>query len=298
MIRFAILISTKNRRADLEITLLNIGNLISRDDVECVIYDDGSTDGTFDFVSRDFPNVKLLRNEISKGYLYCRNAMLIKTQAQFAISLDDDAHFLSHDPLEKIESYFDENPECGAIAFRIFWGKDAPESTYSDAEPRQVKGFVGCGHAWRIEAWRKIAGYPEWFEFYGEENFASLSLFKQGFSVYYLPEILVHHRVDMKMRRSAADFKIRYRRLLRADYYMFFIFYPTFTALKKTVSSIFAQIRTKIMRGQPQLFWPMAGAVADVVHNIPSIVAARNKLTKSEYTTYQNLPPAKIYWNP
>jgi hypothetical protein len=38
-----------------------------------------------------------------------------------------------------------------------------------------VKSFVGCGHAWRMKAWHEIPNYPEWFEFYGEENYASLS---------------------------------------------------------------------------------------------------------------------------
>ena len=43
----AILISTKNRKSDLAITLQKIKKLCNRNDVVCVVFDDGSTDGTY-----------------------------------------------------------------------------------------------------------------------------------------------------------------------------------------------------------------------------------------------------------
>ena len=44
--KFAIHISTKNRVEDLVITLNSLTEILSNDAVECVVYDDGSTDGT------------------------------------------------------------------------------------------------------------------------------------------------------------------------------------------------------------------------------------------------------------
>ena len=70
--------------------------------VTCVVYDDGSIDDTSEKVESDFPQIKLLRNQTSKGYIYCRNKMLNETEADFAISLDDDAHFLTENPIEII----------------------------------------------------------------------------------------------------------------------------------------------------------------------------------------------------
>src|SRR5690606_1875292 len=115
---------------------------LERQDLQCVVFDDGSTDGTFHAVQKNFPQVILKRNEISRGYMFCRNAMLNETTANFAISLDDDAHFLSGDPLGEIEKYFNGNPKCGVAAFRIFWGKTPPESTQTTDVPQRVKGFV------------------------------------------------------------------------------------------------------------------------------------------------------------
>jgi hypothetical protein len=28
-----------------------------------------------------------------------------------------------------------------------------------------LQSFVGCGHVWRMDAWRTIENYPEWFIF-------------------------------------------------------------------------------------------------------------------------------------
>ena len=61
---FSILISTKNRKEDLAFTLGKINNLLLHESVEVVVFDDGSTDGTFEFVKQNYPNVIVHRNAI------------------------------------------------------------------------------------------------------------------------------------------------------------------------------------------------------------------------------------------
>jgi glycosyltransferase involved in cell wall biosynthesis len=297
--KFAILITTKNRLEDLVFTLTAIKNLIGRDDTQCVVFDDGSTDGTSNYIKENFPEIILHRNETSKGYIFCRNKMLNEAQAEYAVSLDDDAHFLSENPLDKIESHFSANPNCGLVAFRIFWGKSAPESTTTAEIAQQVKSFVGCGHAWRMTAWRSIPNYPEWFGFYGEELFASLQLFRRKMEVHYLPEILIQHRVDMQARKNnAADFKARFRNSLRADWYNYFIFYPFFPRYKKLLYSFKTQLTTKIFKGKTELFFPLMGAFGDVVSNTQNIRGWKFVMTREEYDNFMKLPEAKIFWKP
>ena len=178
--KFAIHISTKNRKDDLLLTLATVYPLLENPAVACVVFDDGSEDGTAEAVKTQFPKVHLLQNKTSKGYIYCRNVMLSETQADVAVSLDDDAHFLSENVVECIINYFESQPQCGVIACRIFWGKEPPISLTTKSKSQRVKGFVGCGHVWNLQAWRDIPNYPEWFIFYGEEEFASYQLFKKG----------------------------------------------------------------------------------------------------------------------
>ena len=107
----AILITTKNRKKDLSFTLDKINPLINNQSVECIVYDDGSSDGTYEYVVENYPTILIKRNSASKGLIYCRNEMLNYTQADYAISLDDDAHFITEYPLEAICTYFEANPK-------------------------------------------------------------------------------------------------------------------------------------------------------------------------------------------
>ncbi len=293
-----ILISTKNRRDDLLTTITKIAPLLS-DAVGCVVYDDGSSDGTSNLIKNNFPNIKLLKNDSSRGYIFCRNKMLNDTQADFAISLDDDAHFITNGPIKIIDNYFEEHAGCGLIATRIFWGKEILENTTSSETAQSVKSYVGCGHVWRMKAWKDIPDYPEWYEFYGEENFASLQLFKKNWEIHYVPQLLVQHRVDLKSRTEINnDFAFRHRRSLRADWYNYTLFFPLRKIPGKLAFSIWMQFKNKIFKGNLRVISPLLLAIFDLLISIPKIISNRKALTSEEYTNYLKLKEAKIFWKP
>lgn len=295
---FSILITTKNRLTDLAFTLGKINNLLQKDTVECVVFDDGSTDGTSEYVKQNFPNIQLRSNAVSKGYIFCRNKMLNDTRATYAISLDDDAHFITENPFESIEKHFEENTSCGLIALRIFWGLEEPVSTRSNEKAQQVQGFVGCAHVWLMKAWRDIPSYPEWFVFYGEENFASYQLFKKNWEVHYLPQVLVNHRVHVKARKRNSDYTIRLRRSLRSGWYLLLMFYPITVIPRKLAYSIWIQFKLKVFKGDFKALKAIVLALFDLIWNIPKIIKNSNRLTQIEYEEYNQLPETKLYWKP
>ena len=141
--KFSILITTKNRIDDLKVTLEKLSALLNRDDVACIICDDGSSDNTFQYLEEYYPKIQLIRNTQSKGLIYSRNKLLSLVNSEFAISLDDDLHFITENPLEIIDDYFNENPNCGLISFRIFWSKLTPTSTHSNQKAIRVQSFAG-----------------------------------------------------------------------------------------------------------------------------------------------------------
>jgi glycosyltransferase involved in cell wall biosynthesis len=294
---FSILITTKNRLKDLAFTLDKIQYLLDRNDVECVVFDDGSTDGTYEYVKQNFPSIKLQRNTVSKGYIFCRNKILNESKSDFAISLDDDAHFVTENSLESIKKHFEENTNCGLIALRIFWGLEEPVSKFSNEKPEWVQGFVGCAHVWRMKAWHTIPNYPEWFVFYGEEDFASYQLIKKNWQIHYLPEVLVNHRVDVKARRNKADYTLRLRRSLRSGWYLFFLFYPFSEIPKKMAYSIWMQMKIKVIKGDFKVLQAMILAMVDLILAIPKIIKNSNRFTPKEFAELNKLAPTKIYWN-
>lgn len=295
---FTILITTKNRISDLAFTLLKIKDLLDVNDVQCCICDDGSNDGTASFIRDNYPKIQLIQNQESKGLIYSRNRLLNLVTTDFAISLDDDAHFVTENPLEFIRNHFEMNSSCGVIAFRIFWGLQEPTSIVSGEGTERVQGFVGCAHAWRMAAWHTIPNYPAWFVFYGEEDFAGYQLLKKNWEIHYLPEVLVHHRVDVKARRNNADYIIRLRRSLRSGWYLYFLFYPLKTIPRKMGYSLWIQFKLKVFKGDLKALQAVFFALFDVIWNTPKILKNYNRLTVKEYDAYRDLPETKLYWQP
>ena len=219
------------------------------------------------------------------------------TTADYAISLDDDAHFLTENPLELIENYFNNYSNCGVIGFRIFWGLNEPKNTISSQQSERVQGFVGCAHAWRMSSWRKIPNYPDWFVFYGEEEFAAFQLFKKNIEVHYLPSVVVQHRVEVKSRKNNPDYTIRLRRSLRAGWYLYFLFFPVAKIPRKLIYSIWIQLKNKVLKGDIKALKALFFALCDLCFNLLKILKNKNRLTKPEFEEFHSLPLTKIYWN-
>lgn len=295
---FSILITTKNRKEDLAFTLRKCQYLLERKEVTFIICDDASTDGTSAFIQENYPEIQLIRNEKSEGLIYSRNRLMDLVTSEFVISIDDDLHFITQNPLEIIRKSFNENPKAALFSFRIFWDLKEPSSTNTIDVSHRIKSFAGGANVWRMSAWRTIPDYPAWFIFYGEEDFASYQLFKKDWEVHYLPEILVNHRVNLKERKKDADYTTRLRRSFRAGWYLYFLFYPIVLIPRKLAYSIWTQLKLKVFKGDFKALKAILLAMFDLLFSIPKIIKNANRLSMEEYRTYQKLEETKLYWKP
>jgi len=295
---FSILITTYNRLNELKITLQSLEDFYIRNDIEFLICVDGSTDGTYVFLKENYPNITLINHTTPKGLIASRNELLSLTKAQYAISLDDDANFLSDNVLESIEKVFKKYPKCGLQAFSIYWDLEKPNNTLKHEELERVKGFVGCGHVWNMKAWKAIPNYPAWFVFYGEEDYAAFQLFKKDWHIYYNPEVLVHHHVNIKQRSTQKDYSTRLRRSLRSGWYLYFLFYPIKLIPRRFLYTLWIQLKTRVFKGNIKAILAIIKALFDVFFNTPKLIANRNRLSSKEFQEFSKLPSTKIYWKP
>ena len=149
-----------------------------------------------------------------------------------------------------------------------------------------------------MDVWRTIPNYPNWFVFYGEEDFASFQVFKKGWEVHYVPDILVHHRVDIKNRKKDKDYQIRLRRSLRSGWYLYFLFYPWELIPKRFLYTLWIQFKTKVFNGDIKAFFAIIQALGDVSINLSRLFRNSNRLSKKEFLEYSKLPDTKLYRNP
>lgn len=92
--QFSVIIPTYNRRPQLGDAIDSV--LAQGVDVEVIVVDDGSTDGTLDWLATEYPDprVRVLRNERSKGPAGGRNTGLLAAHGEFIALLDSDDSFL------------------------------------------------------------------------------------------------------------------------------------------------------------------------------------------------------------
>ena len=296
--QITVLIATRNRVKELQTTLKKSAFLLHNKEVEFIICDDNSSDGTCQYISQNYPEIKLLKNKSQKGIFYCRNLMFNHVKTKYAITIDDDINFIYPFEIIDVVNYFEANSECAVMAFRIFWGVDLPNSLDCDELPIKVKSFGAGAHAIKMEDWNTIPKLPEWFIFYGEEDFISIQLFKKRKEVHYTPNFFVQHRVNLKNRKKDKDYQIRLRRSLRSGWYLYILFYPWALIPKRFLYTVWVQFKNKVFKGDFKAFVAIIQAMGDVVINMPRLLKNTNRLSKKEFFEYSKLPEAKLYWSP
>lgn len=294
----SLLITTRNRRAELLRTLAVLAPSLPSPH-EIIVFVDGSGDCTASEVAREFPAVTLIEQNPGIGLIAARNRLLNAAKGAFAISLDDDAEIVTPGFVPMILDYFAEHPRCGVLALPVFWGRKLPAEADAAGEPGgRVRSFLGGGHVWRMEAWRSIPPYPEWFEMYGEEDFAALQLLRKSWEVHYFPRCLVHHRVDAGVGRRP-DWRLRYRLQLRSGLFLMVLFYPLAALPRRFVSAIWAQISKRLLCQRDWAAAPMiVKALWDVARRLPKLCALRTPLTSRQWSEWSRLPSTTYYWTP
>lgn len=293
----SIVITTHNRAKELRETLQRMKQLTQGQPVEYIVYNDASTDETKQILN-NFKDVRIINGIKNIGLIAARNILMQEARGEYILSLDDDSNIVNKNFMHNIENYFIENPRCAVIATRIFWGKTFPDNYTINEQITTVKSFVGCGHIWRKSAWLNIVEYPEWFQFYGEEDFASINLFINNWEVNYVPNIVVHHRVDLLARKGDKDNFRRAKLSLRSGWFLILLFYPLMSIPRIMIYTIWVKIKNRVFKGDFNALWVIFAAQWDVIVNMPKILSNRNPMTKKEFITYKKLEETKVYWKP
>lgn len=179
-LKATIVISTRNRRDDLceaiRSAIAQVG------DVEVVVIDDGSTDGTDRIVGDLFPTISLFRYEDSRGLIVRRNEAAVVASGEVIFSIDDDAVFSSPLVVEQVLEQFSD-PRIGAVAipFREPKKGDHCFQTAPDATNIWITNtFIGTAYAVRKDVFLELGSFCEGLVHQGEESEFCMRLFASG----------------------------------------------------------------------------------------------------------------------
>ncbi len=107
--KISVMITTRNRCADLERTLRVLRGMNPPPD-ELLVTADGCTDGTVAMVQREFPAARLQVHEESCGSVASRDTMLRAATGELVVSLDDDSYPVAADFFGRLPALFVEHP--------------------------------------------------------------------------------------------------------------------------------------------------------------------------------------------
>ena len=122
--------------------------------VETIVVDNGSVDGSAEMVRQSFPAVRLIANSDNRGYTAACNQGLAASSGRYILFLNSDAE-LTPGCLETLVRVMDAHPDVGAASPRL---SEDPRGVPAGIFPRLWLRLLPTKLNWKLEN-RMIAGF-------------------------------------------------------------------------------------------------------------------------------------------
>jgi GT2 family glycosyltransferase len=196
------------------------------DSFEVIVSDNGSTDGTIEFVKENYPQAQVIENGRNLRFAKANNVGIRVCQGEYVLILNPDT-IIHHRCLDKVVACADQHPEVGAlgcrvlnadgsyqlsaqpfptvrrelvVAFRLQWLSyladwflgDSYKGWKGDVEKR-VDWITGCFMLVRGDLLKRLGGFDEQFFYYYEDTDLSRRIVESGYPILYTPVGTITH---------------------------------------------------------------------------------------------------------
>lgn len=193
---------------------------------EVIVSDNGSTDGSLEFIRKSYPQVRLLENGKNLRFAKANNAGIRASRGEYVLILNPDT-IIHEETLDTVVSLADRHPEAGAFGCRVlnsdgsYQGCIRPLPTirgewiaalhlnalaylsdwfqpniyvdwHGDTQ-RTVGWLAGCFILLRGDLLKKLSGFDEQFFYYHEDMDLCRRVWHEGYSILYTPDVAITH---------------------------------------------------------------------------------------------------------
>jgi GT2 family glycosyltransferase len=179
-----------NRREELRTTLRKM--LFDSDyegQVEVIVVDNASTDGSADMVRAEFPEVRVMAHRENIG-VSGWNLGLAAARGNYVLALDDDC-YLPPDGLSRAVVAAEAH-EADLVSFKVVSTRD-PAHVFTEHYPTGLLTFWGCAVLMRRHVIDELGGYDSEILVWGNELEFMLRFFDRGLRHLHLPEVEAQH---------------------------------------------------------------------------------------------------------
>jgi len=228
----SIVIVSWNVREDLRECLQSLlreeGSRLESGEIEIIIVDNASTDGTAEMVNLEFPQVKLLVNSQNLGYTKANNIGINHSRGKYILLLNPDT-IVHQGALQALIDCAESHPEAGIIGAKLlnpdgsvqrsarsfpdigaglfrntFLGRLFPNNPFVRRylltdfgydEVREVDWVSGAAMLVRRDLIERIGGLDERFWAYCEDVDLCWRAWQAGYKVLFCPNAVITHKV-------------------------------------------------------------------------------------------------------
>lgn len=217
-------------------------------DIEIIVVDNCSEDGSAELVKEHFPAVTLVENKENVGFGKAHNQSFRLSRGKYFLILNPDT-VLEPGTIRTMVKFMDSNNRAGVAGCKTFWDDEKrfmfpdlrihtlktallqftpfcrlfPDSRLSQwywrsahrlwnaKMPIAVEGITGGFMMVRREAFESAGAFDEHFFLFFEEHDLLRRIKKQGWEIYYVPHAAILHYYEESFRNSLVDIGAVYR---------------------------------------------------------------------------------------
>lgn len=218
-------------------------------ELEVVVSDNGSTDGSIDYIRKHYPEVRIVSNGANLGFAKGNNAGIRVARGKYVLILNPDT-IIHKDALAKLVEFAETHAEAGAFGCRVLnpdgsdqcpavplptlmgtllsapalrWLGCLSKTLLADRYPgwdgtsvREIGRQSGCCLLVRRDLLNELNGFDERFFYHCEETDLCCRIWKAGWKILFCPNAVITHLGGQSVGRfpirfAIETFRSRYR---------------------------------------------------------------------------------------
>lgn len=200
--------------------------------IEIIVTDDGSSDGTSNYLKKSWPEIKVARFPKNRGSAPALNRCAKIANSEFILATNDDVVF-ENNSLKALMECWHSQENVGIVTGKMLdkGGKFAipgfrinhylgyhPYDLENTDKIRQADWAVGACLLIKKKLLKKVGYFDEGFIFCGEEYDLSFQIKRLGFKILYTPRAVFYHAFRRNLHPNFDTLFAHYRGKIR---YMF-----------------------------------------------------------------------------